>query len=120
MEPTPVLDDRQPVASMADGAAELRQLLGANLFGQVDMTAGQAGLSPSSIPLSSLNLVLTGVMVGGANNFAFISINGNNENAFGIGEEILAGAALHAVYPDRAVLRRAGALESLILKEGHA
>jgi general secretion pathway protein C len=117
MEPTPVLNNRLPIAPIADGAAELRQLLSANLFGQVDLTAGQANLSPDSIPLSSLNLVLTGVMVGGAHNFAFISVNGGNETAFGIGEEILAGAALHAVYPDRAVLRRAGALESLILKD---
>jgi general secretion pathway protein C len=117
MEPIPVLNNRLPIAPIADGAAELRQLLSANLFGQVDLTAGQANLSPDSIPLSSLNLVLTGVMVGGAHNFAFISVNGGNETAFGIGEEILAGAALHAVYPDRAVLRRAGALESLILKD---
>jgi general secretion pathway protein C len=117
MEPAPVLTDRRPAAPIADGAAELRQLLSANLFGQVDLTAGQAGLSPDSIPLTSLNLVLTGVMVGGTHNFAFISVNGGNETAFGIGEEILAGAALHAVYPDRAVLRRAGALESLVLKD---
>jgi general secretion pathway protein C len=117
MEPIPVLNNRLPIAPIADGAAELRQLLSANLFGQVDLTAGQANLSPDSIPLSSLNLVLTGVMVGGAHNFAFISVNGGNETAFGIGEEILAGAALHAVYPDRAVLRRAGARESLILKD---
>jgi general secretion pathway protein C len=120
MEPAPVLTDRRPAAPIADGAAELRQLLSANLFGQVDLTAGQAGLSPDRIPLSSLNLVLTGVMVGGAHNFALISVNGGNETAFSIGEEILAGAALHAVYPDRAVLRRAGALESLVLKDSLA
>jgi len=119
MEPTPVLDNRLPIAPIADGAAELRQLLSANLFGQADVAAGQ-NLSPSSIPLTSLNLVLTGVMVGGTNNFAFISINGSNETAFGLGEEILSGATLHAVYPDRAVLRRGGALESLVLKDSLA
>jgi general secretion pathway protein C len=117
MEPAPVLTDQRPAAPIADSAAELRQLLSANLFGQADITAGQ-GLSPASIPLTSLNLVLTGVMVSGAsNNYAFISINGANETAFAIGDEILSGASLHAVYPDRAVLRRGGALESLILKD---
>lgn len=116
MEPAPVRNDPRPSAPIADGAAELRQLLSANLFGQADV-AGQA-LSPASVPLTSLNLVLTGVMVGGSNNFAFISVNGSNETAYGIGDEILAGAALHSVYPDRAMLRRGGALESLMLKDG--
>jgi general secretion pathway protein C len=115
MEPVPVQNDQRPTAPIADGAAELRQLLSANLFGQAD-----AALSSASIPLTSLNLVLTGVMVGGANNFAFISVNGSNETAFAIGDEILAGATLHSVYPDRAMLRRGGALESLMLKDSLA
>jgi len=119
MEPTPVLVDQRPTAPVADAAAELRQLLSANLFGQADLAGGQH-LSQANIPLTSLNLVLTGVMVGGTNNFAFISINGSNETAFGLGDEILAGATLHAVYPDRALLRRGGALESLELKDDAA
>jgi general secretion pathway protein C len=117
MEPAPVISNQLPVAPIADSATELRQLLSANLFGQVDLTAGQSSQSPASIPLTSLNLVLTGVMVSGANSFAFISINGSNETSFGIGEEILAGATLHAVYPDRVILKRGGALESLVLKD---
>ena len=116
MEPAPVLTDFRPSAPVSDSVAELRQLLSANLFGQADLATGQ-NLSPSSIPLTSLNVALTGVIVGGTSNFAFISINGANETAFGLGDEILAGATLHAVYPDRAVLRRGGALESLVLKE---
>jgi len=119
MEPTAGLIDQRPTAPVTDSATELRQLLSANLFGQADMAAGQ-NLSPSSIPPTSLNLVLTGVMVGGTNNFAFISINGSNETAFGLGDEILAGATLHAVYPDRVLLRRGGALESLVLKDSLA
>jgi len=120
MEPALVQTDARPMAPITDSAAELRQLLSANLFGQADLTAGLANQSPASIPLTSLNLVLTGVMVGGTTNFAFISINGSNETSFGIGDEILAGATLHAVYPDRAVLRRGGALESLVLKDNLA
>jgi len=116
MEPAPVLTDQRPAVPIADAATELRQLLSANLFGQADLASGQ-NVSPASIPLTSLNLVLTGVMVGVSNNFAFISINGSNETAFGLGDEILSGATLHAVYPDRAVLRRGGALESLVLKD---
>lgn len=113
LEPAPVqTEQRQPV-QIVDSAAELRHLLSANLFGQAD---GQ-NIAPSSIPLSSLNLMLTGVMVGGTHNFAFISINNADETAFGLGDEILAGARLHAVYPDRVILQRSGALESLVLKD---
>jgi general secretion pathway protein C len=119
MEPAPIVVDPRPSAPMVDSATELRQLLSANLFGQADVAAGQ-NLSPSSISPTSLNLVLTGVMVGGANNFAFISINGANETAFGLGDEILSGATLHAVYPDRVLLRHGGALESLALKDNLA
>jgi general secretion pathway protein C len=119
-QPAPGIIEQRPVAPIADSAAELRQLLSANMFGQLDVTAGQSGQSPATIPLTSLNLILTGVMVSGANSFAFISINGANETSYGIGEEILSGATLHAVYPDRVIIQRGGALESLVLKEGAA
>lgn len=119
MEPAPVLTNSPPVAAIPDSGAELRQLVNANLFGQVDLATGQ-NLSPDTIPLTSLNLALTGVMVGGAASFAIISANAGEETAFAIGEEILAGASLHAVYPDRAILRRNGVLEALVLKEGVA
>jgi general secretion pathway protein C len=119
LEPAPAQTDARPVAPIVDSAAELRQLLSANLFGQADVTTGQ-GMSPSSILPTSLNLVLTGVMAGGANSFAFISINGANESSFGLGDEILSGATLHAVYADRVILRRGGVLESLALKDNLA
>lgn len=110
----------QPLAPVADNGAELRQLVDAHLFGHIELAAGQNHLSPDTIPLTSLNLVLTGVMVRGENSFAIISAEGGQETSFIMGEEILAGAALHAVYPDRAILRRNGTLEALVLKEGVA
>lgn len=110
----------QPVAPLVDNGAELSQLVDAHLFGHIELAAGQNHLSPDTIPLTSLNLVLTGVMVRGENSFAIISAEGGQETSFNIGEEILAGAALHAVYPDRAILRRNGTLEALVLKEGVA
>lgn len=118
MEPAPAPSIPRPV-TITDSGAELRPLLETNLFGQVDLASGQ-NLSPDTVPLSSLNLALTGVMVSGAASFAIISANAGPETAFAIGEEILAGASLHAVYPDRAILRRNGVLEALVLKEGVA
>ena len=119
MAPAPVLTNQRPVAAMADSGTELRQLTESHLFGQVDLASGQ-NLSPDTVPLSSLNLALTGVMVRGTDSFAIISANAGPETSFAIGEEILSGASLHAVYPDRAILRRNGVLEALVLKEGVA
>lgn len=119
MQPAPTLET--PVAApIVDSGAELRQLTSANLFGQVELAAGQVHLSPDTIPLTSLNLILTGVMPIGAEGFAIMSVNGEPETSFAIGEEILAGANLQAVYSDRAILRRNGLLEAVILKEGAA
>lgn len=102
-----------------DNATTLRELLAANLFGAV--APGQGGFSPDTLPLTSLNLVLTGVMVRSQqDSFALIKIDGAEEEPVVIGQEITAGARLHAVYPDRAVLTRGGAYESLILKESAA
>ena len=119
MQPAPTLE--APVAApIMDSGAELRQLTNANLFGQVELAAGQTNLSPDTIPLTSLNLTLTGVMPIGAEGFAIMSVDGQPETSFAIGEEIVAGANLQAVYPDRAILRRNGLLEAVILKEGAA
>ena len=119
MQPAPTLE-APAAAPIVDNGAELRQLTSANLFGQVELAAGQTNLSPDTIPLTSLNLTLTGVMPIGTEGFAIMSVDGQPETSFAIGEEILAGASLQAIYPDRAILRRNGMLEAVILKEGAA
>lgn len=120
MEPAAPPRAQRPAMVVADNANDLRQLTNANLFGHVDLSAGQNNLSPATIPLTSLNVVLTGVMMRGDGGFAIISVNGGEATSFTIDDEILAGASLHAVYPDRALLRRAGMLESMLLKESGA
>ena len=117
MEPAAPPRAQQPAVVVADNTADLRELTNANLFGQVDLSAGQNNLSPATIPLTSLNLVLTGIMMRGIGGFAIVSANGGEATSYAVGDEILAGATLHAVHPDRALLRRAGMLESMLLKE---
>jgi len=106
---------RSVMPSTPDSATTLRDLLAANLFGVV--APGSAGFSPDSLPLTSLNLVLTGVMVRGQGSYALIRIEGGDETSVSIGEEITAGARLHAVYPDRVILSRGGGYELLMLKD---
>lgn len=106
----------------ATGAAEdpgeykLQALLAANLFGQA-APAAKPAVALEAIPLSSLSLVLTGVMVTPAGSFALISADGGPEAPFTVGQEISANVSLYAVYSDRALIRRGAAVESLMLKD---
>jgi len=111
----PIVPAHSPVK---DGAAAMREVLAANLFGMV--APGSGVLSPDTLPLTSLNLVLTGVIVRGPDSFALIKIDGGDEEPVLVGQEIKAGARLHAVYADRAVLSRGGAYESLVLKDSES
>jgi len=89
-------------------------LLAAHLFGQASQELSGGRLD--NLPLSSLNLVLTGVIAAASGGYALISVNGQSEEPFVIGQTITAGAVLQAVYPDRVVIQRNGALESLMLE----
>jgi general secretion pathway protein C len=112
--PAPATVMRPTVTATSETA--LRDVLAANLFGQAAATQ----VSSTNLPATALNLVLTGVMVRGENSFALLGVDGAPEAPFGIGQDVTAGAKLHAVYADRIVLRRGGALETLMLKEGDA
>jgi general secretion pathway protein C len=97
------------------GDYTLQTLLSADLFGQA--AAVKPAVSLEAIPLSSLSLVLSGVMVTPAGSFALISADGGPETPFRIGQEISANVSLYAVYSDRTLIRRGGAIESLMLKD---
>lgn len=101
--------------SGANYVPDIQVLLNAHLFGQADMLETQS--SPTEVPLSSLNLVLTGIVAAGEDSIALISADGQPQAAYTLGEEVAHGAILHAVYPDRAILQRAGVLESLVLED---
>jgi len=94
---------------------DIQILLNANLFGQANIIENQE--TPTEVPLSSLNLILTGIVAAGEDSVALISADGQPQAAFTLGEEVAHGAILHAVYPDRAILQRAGVLESLVLED---
>jgi type II secretion system protein C len=91
---------------------DLHALLAANLFG----VAVTTGLDHSNAPVSSLNLVLTGIVEAGRDSYALISVNSTAQESFALGDEVSAGAVLVAVYADRVILVRAGVEESLVLE----
>lgn len=95
-------------------AFDVQALLSANLFGEAAPAAGSG--DPMNAPVSSLNLVLTGIIAAAGESYALISVNGAAQEPFAIGDEVTAGAVLDAVYADRVILIRGGVSESLILE----
>lgn len=105
-----------PLASVAKPAVtdSIDPIIGARLFGGAgrDMPAGQAQAA------TSLNLKLRGVFAAGGPAGATAVINaGARDDAFRVGDAVLPGVLLEAVFPDHVLLRRQGALERLNLEE---
>jgi len=112
--PLPSLVVAAPPPVTSASTFSLQSLLAAHLFGQVsqELTGGRL----DNLPISSLNLVLTGVIAAASGGYALISVNGQSEEPFAVGQTVTGNAVLQAVYPDRVVIRRNGALESLMLE----
>src|SRR3989344_8167335 len=112
--PLPPLVLAPPTPSPQQNTFSLQPLLAAHLFGQVSQELRGGRLE--NLPISSLNLVLTGVIASASGGYALISVNGQAQEPFGVGQTVTGDAVLQAVYPDRVVIQRNGALESLMLE----
>lgn len=108
--PTP--PEEAGAQNIAAPAHDLQVLLDAALFGQVE----GGGQPVQQLPLSSLNLVLSGVMATHTGGSALVAVKGQPQQAFGVGDEVLPGVVLSAVLQDRVLLKRGGMLESLFLE----
>ena len=112
--PLPPLVLAPPTPSPQQNTFSLQPLLAAHLFGQVSQELRGGRLE--NLPISSLNLVLTGVIASASGGYALISVNGQAQEPFSVGQAVTGNAVLQAVYPDRVVIQRNGALESLMLE----
>lgn len=113
--PLPPLVIAPPPPPAPTSTFSLQPLLAAHLFGQASQEL--TGQRLDSLPVSGLNLVLTGVIASGSGGYALISVNGQAQEPFAVGRTVTDGVLLQAVYSDRVVIRRNGALESLLLEE---
>ncbi len=113
--PLPPLVLAPPPPPAPTSTFSLQPLLAAHLFGQAsqDLT----GRRMDNLPVSSLNLVLTGVIASSTGGYALISVNGQPQEPYAVGRTVTEGAVLQAVYPDRVVIGRNGTLENLLLAE---
>lgn len=95
-------------------ALNLQPLLDAHLFGR--SSRGPGG-SMETIPISSLNLVVMGVIAAAGSGYAMISVDGRPQESYAVGQEIVGGAVLQSVLGDRVLIQRGGSTESLMLQE---
>jgi general secretion pathway protein C len=109
---------RPAVTATAPTEFDIKVVQAANLFGVAASTPGAGAQgSYTQVPRTSLNLVLSGVVLRGASSYALISADGGPETPFGIGQTIVSGVVLESVHADRVIILRGGAREAVILKE---
>ena len=109
----PVMTAPSPSGTTNTHTFSVQPLLAAHLFGQASQElTGRLG----TLPVSSLNLVLTGVIAASNGGYALISVNGQPQESFTVGQNVTSGAVLQAVYSDRVVIQRNGVMESLLLE----
>jgi len=99
--------------SGASRTVDVDAIINAHLFG----ISAQAEIDPSQAPVTNMSLVLAGLLAeddpkSGA---AIIGETAANAKLVMVGNAISGNARLHAVYADRAIIERGGALEALVL-----
>ena len=102
-----------PVAALGGApqrGPDLRGIVEAHLFGEAPVTPGEA-------PTTSIPLVLAGVLAldDPSRGMAILGPNAAQAKLYAVGSAVPGGARLHAVYRDRVLLDRGGALETLPL-----
>lgn len=100
----------QPAGTVAV-SAPARSIASWHLFGETPQRPGSGGAA------STLALILRGTVADGDPKAGLAVVAGADgaERAYRVGEEVVSGVRLAAVYPDRIVLSRAGAEETLRL-----
>lgn len=103
-------DAAPAVTAQPRRGVDLRSIVDAHLF-------GQAAVSSTDAPPTSIPLVLAGVLALQDPNqgMAIMGPTAAQAKLYAVGSAVPGGARLHAVYRDRVLLDRGGALEALML-----
>lgn len=104
-----------PASAPAAPPLDIGALVNAHLFGNA--VVQNNGGDGANAPPSSMPLVLAGVLATDDPKLgmAIIGENAASAKVVSVGQQVPGGAQLHSVYNDRAVIDRAGALESVFL-----
>jgi len=107
------------VAARADpGQADVQAIANAHIFGEATAeTAPPPPAEHDDLAETRLNLSLKGTITANDEqlSIAIIADTGNQEKVYAIRDTVVPGTTLHAVYADRVILNRSGALEALKL-----
>jgi len=111
-----VLPAPVPPSSVMGNSLNPQSIVNAHLFG----APGQDLTDPNALPQAQVNLVLAGTMAlaDPAAGFAIIGDSAASAKFYRVGATLNGGVRLHSVYPDRVVIERNGALETLALPRG--
>jgi len=101
-----------PVDVNVAQAVDLPAIVNAHLFG-----VAQNSGDPSDAPATSANLALAGTLAGAdpSTGWAIIGATGQSARVYATGSALPGGTKLVAVYPDRVIIDRSGARESLLM-----
>lgn len=115
LPPVPASSRAAPESSVSSVSVD--RIVAAELFGKVTADEPVAIVEQEDAPDTQLSLELKGtVSASDADRaLAIIAERGGAERVYFVGDAVPGGASLHAVYPDRVLLRRAGRLEALRL-----
>ncbi|MGH8461448.1 MAG: type II secretion system protein GspC [Stenotrophobium sp.] len=94
---------------------DLDKIIAARLFGLYQATVNPQ--DQQAAPDTQLNLTLLGIFAGTRkeDSRAVIAPQGGEEKPFAIGDDVVKGVNLQAIFPDRVILSRSGQLETLRL-----
>lgn len=89
----------------------------AHLFGEYQAPADPAASELADAPDTRLDLTLLGILAATAErgSRALIASSNGEEKPYTIGDDVVRGVRLQAIFPDRVILARAGLLETLRL-----
>jgi general secretion pathway protein C len=103
-------------AARGPDAGDVSAILSAGLFGRYQAPAASTSLL--NAPETPLNMTLLGVLADDNEDHsrALIAVQGSDEKAYAIGDDVSRGVTLQAIFPDRVILSRGGRLETLRLE----
>lgn len=99
------------------GGPNVQAIVDAHLFGVYTAPANPSAAALNNAPDTSLNLNLLGILAGSNedDSRAIIGQQSGEEMPYAIGQDIVAGVSLQAIFPDRVILLRNGSPETLRL-----
>lgn len=107
----------QPAGGAGSQGPNVDLIAGAHLFGEVPAQADPALSELTEAPDTRLDLTLMGILAATADrgSRALIGASNGEEKPYAIGDDVVRGVRLQAIFPDRVILARGGQLETLRL-----